>query len=137
MARRILSCIAFLIGGIITFAVLSVFSALGHMEAGMSAVSIAGTPKRETFILWLACSYFVVSAVGVCVTERKSALRAICLIAHTALFIAFCLLCSEGLGHDVGTFFGGLLTLCIGMTIFFFPWFVIWGLILTKAKDAP
>jgi len=135
MARRILSCITFLIGGIIAFSVLSVFSALGHMQAGISADSVAGTPNRDTVVLWLTCSYFVISAIGVCVTQKNSALIVLCAIAHLFLFFAFCLLLSEAFGESVEKFVGGLLTLSIGATILFSPWFIIWGLILKKAKN--
>lgn len=135
MLRRVLSCITFLTGGIIAFFVLSVFAALGHMQAGMSAVSVAGKTNCDAVILRLTCSYFVINAIGVCVTQKKSVLMAVCIISHLVLFIAFCLLCSEGFGGSVGTFVGGLLALSIGMAIFFCPWFITWGLILKKADN--
>jgi hypothetical protein len=106
------------------------------MQAGMSASSVTGTPSRDTMILWLTCSYFVISAIGVCVTRRKSILRTWCKLVHFVLLAAFCLLCSEAGNHDIGTFVEGLFVVSIGGAICFSPWFAIWKIILINAKEA-
>jgi hypothetical protein len=138
MSRRILASIAFLMGGAVTFLIFWILRGLGHMEAGMSDGTVPAPPFAEALIPWFAISYFAVSAVGVLIARMREPLWLAAASAHLVLFVTFCLLCSEALGEEnTGNVFINCLRIAFIFLIFFSPWFVLWGVILTKAKGLP
>lgn len=135
MFQRLLVSVAFVIGGIITLAVLWALRALGHMESGMSAGPIAGSPIVDALIPWFAVSYFVVSAVGILISKKRSAVRFTAVLAHSMLLITFCLLCLEASNGDIAGLFLTIVKLLIPTVIFFSPWLAIWYWILLIRSD--
>ena len=117
MIGRIIKSLAFVAGGVVTWFVTALIDSID----GSSAL-----------IMWLACSYFVVSAVGVVACLKREALRVVALVAHLLLLAAFLVLCSKGLGNGSEKFFTSLMLLSLVTVVFFSPWFVVWFFILSR-----
>jgi hypothetical protein len=133
---RIVALIAFVAGGVLTWFVIAALRGFGASQAGMSASAVSSPPSIDALIPWLACSYFMVSALGVVVCQRREALKAAALVAHIFLFAAFLAICSEGIGKGAEKFLTGVLLLGVITLLFFCPWFVVWGVLLFRRNGA-
>lgn len=133
MIWRILASFAFVVGGVLMWFVLAGLRGFATMQAGMSAVSVAGPPSSEALIPWFVCSYFAVSAVGVLVFKRRSGLMSVAAVAHLMALVAFCLLCSEG-SQDSRKFIGEALILGLLTLLVFSPWLCIWCSLLFAGR---
>lgn len=134
MIGRILASLAFVAGGIgtgILFAALSIYAS---SQIGMSAGVIPKRSVVDSLIPWFACSYFLVSAVGVVVWRKHEALRIVAVIAHLLLLAAFLALCSTGMDKGIGKFLSGLAVLSGYTVVFFSPWAAVWAFILSRAE---
>lgn len=135
MTGRIIASLWFVVGGIITWFVLTVLRGFASSQAGMSAGAVSGPPSVDALIPWLACLYFVVSAAGVVVCRKREALRVVAAVAHLFLLSAFFALCAEGLGKGSEKFFTGLLLLSVLTAVFCSPWLAVWGFILFRRNE--
>jgi hypothetical protein len=136
MTGRIIASLAFVAGGVVTWFILAALHAFGASQAGLSASAVSGPPSIEALIPWLACSYFLVSAVGVVACRKRESLRVVALLAHLLLLAAFLAVCSEGLGKGSEKFLTGLLLMLVITVVFFSPWLAVWGFLLFRRNDA-
>jgi hypothetical protein len=134
MTGRIIASLAFIIGGVITWFVLAGLHGFASSQAGMSAGLLSGPSFIDALIPCFACSYFLVSALGIVVYRRRKALRAVALVAHLFLLAAFLGICFEGLGNGVEKFLTGVLQTSVIAGIFFSPWFAIWAFLLLRPR---
>jgi hypothetical protein len=135
MKGRIIASIAFLVGGALTWYLLSFLQAFAHAEAGMSAGPIPAPSSADALIPWFLCAYFVVSAVSVLVAQKQVNLWLAAVLSHSTLVIAYYLICSEAAEQGQGGLHSAALRTGSIMAIFYSPWISIWvGLILGARK---
>ena len=132
MIGRIIAAIAFIAGGAITYFVLAVLKGFGASQAAMSAGPVPAPSAMEVLIPFLACSYFVVSAMGVLFCRSRAALRVAALVAPSLLLTAFVSICVGGLRGDPVKFLSGFVTLSLITVVFFSPWFIIWAVLVFR-----
>src|SRR5271165_6169532 len=121
MLRRILTSIAFLLGGAGTVFIVLALSGLAHSQAGMSAVSVSGS-SVDSWIPWIAGAYFVLSAISILLARKREGLILAAILSHFVLLILYCAICSEAWDRESGKFWSAVVTLAIIMLVFFSPW---------------
>ena len=89
-------------------------------------------------IPWLVFGYFLISGIGIIVCPKEHDLRAVALIAHLLLSIAFLGACSEGLGEGPAEFLRGTLLFGVFTVLCFSPWLAIWyALLFMRSEGTP
>ena len=100
------------------------------MQAGMSPAATAESSGSELAIPWTVCSYFVLSALGILVIRKRTALRKTAVIAHLLLLIGFCLVVSTIHRQSIGGFLARIVVLGLIGVILCSPWFAVWYALL-------
>ncbi len=135
MTNRILSSLAFVVGGIAAFYVSFVLGALqgfGAAQAGMGAGAGSRASSGDAVLLWPICLYFAVSAVGLAVCRKRDSLEITASLAHVFLLLALLALCVGGMGSSGGLLMGLLLPVVV--LVFLSPWLALWAVILFRSK---
>jgi len=123
MTKRIIASIAFLGGGMVAWIVFSFAHEI--VQSGMLRVGPGPViPSVDALIPWFACSYFVLSAIGVLVARKRIHIWLAAVFSHLMLLITFCLWCLDAGGFD------------IIIIVFYTPWILVWGWILLARNDS-
>ena len=127
MKWRIVASLAFLGGGVFTFGLLLVLRAFASAMAGMSPVSTAGgSPSMDSWVTALACSYFVIGAVGVLCCKRQATLRRVAVVAHLPLVYLILLVANHNMLRGSASASESILGIGVPVLIYFSPWLVVW-----------
>lgn len=135
MARRVIASSLFTAGGAVTWFIITVMKAYAFSQAAMSAGPVSGKDASDAAVLWLACAYFLISAVSAAAMTNKKALWILWCLAHTLVIIAFAVLVSEASDWERDKFISAFLTLALIFAVFFSPWLAIWAWVLRKANS--
>jgi hypothetical protein len=138
MKGHFLATLAFLTGGYLTWSILARLHGFAAAQAAMSTVAVSGPPSVDTMIPWFICSYFGISGFGLLFAKNRGGLAIVATLAYLMLFIAYCMLCYEASGYDVGQFIAGILLVGILALIVLSPWHIIWYcLLFMNKRDDP
>ena len=133
--RAVASCL-FVAGGLVTGAVLLLLQGFAASQAGMSAGTVSGARGSDAAVLFLFCSYFVVSAVSALAAKKKQTLWILWGIAHALVAIGFFALCSEASDWDREKLIQAVVTLAVIIGVLLLPWLAVWGWLLRNASPA-
>ena len=136
MLKRSMFSAAFVIGGIVSLLILLALEGFAQGEAGMSAGSVSPSSPPDPIIIFVLCGYFFVSAFGISTSKSKSALRIWAIAAHALLVIDYVMIfISVKNGDPEGYKWPSeVIEIAIIMAIYFLPWLIVWGIILSSKR---
>jgi hypothetical protein len=106
--------------------------------ARMSAGSVSQPSPPDSAIIFVLCGYFFVSAVGIFTSESKSVLRIWAIIAYALLVVDYIMVVISAKNGDLEghTWPSEAGKLAIIMVVYFLPWSIAWGIILSSTTPS-
>jgi hypothetical protein len=134
MLNRTSLPVAFVVGGIFTLLILMTLRGFAQSLAGMSVGSVPSSSQSDSLTIALMCGYFLGSAFGISASKTKHALWFWAVLVHALLLIAYAMLFASAKSSDPDGYKwpGKVTKLAIGMAVYFSPWLIAWGVILSR-----
>lgn len=121
-------------GGAVTVCLLLICKSLSSWQVGMGDGGPSEETSNDSSTIALIAGHFIVSAVGLSISQYKFHLWIWAVLAHALILIAYFLILIDAKKHDRDGYNWPreMKTLAAIMIVYFSPWLITWGFILSK-----
>jgi hypothetical protein len=136
MIKRILISIAFVMGGLFTWVLVTIMAGYAKALAGMSdGTAGGGESESRLYVSYLFYSYFAFSAISVLLCRRRAALANLGIVAHGILVVFVLLWLSKSPPDNAKSLLSGLIRAVLVGTVYLTPWIFLWRMALRNVND--